>query len=137
MKKSSTQTFVGKTLFALCTLGAFSYAGATENNHFPSVASPDLPSAVCNLKDYNVKLNQILSNADLSPLDMVKIHELTYTLETAVAQLQDSLKTASTELEEVHLASERLDTDTIDASGAKYMAVFDQLLSPQTCQQAD
>jgi hypothetical protein len=41
---------------------------------------------------------------------MVKIHELTYTLENALGKLSEDLAKAAVDLEEVHLASEKLDT---------------------------
>ena len=56
---------------------------ASESSHFEPVASPDLASALCNLTTYNAELSAIKDKTELTTLDMVKVHELTYTLEQA------------------------------------------------------
>ena len=78
---------------------------ASESSHFEPVASPDLASALCNLTTYNAELSAIKDKTELTTLDMVKVHELTYTLEQAVAQLKSQIDKAALALEEVHIAS--------------------------------
>jgi hypothetical protein len=65
---------------------------------------------------------------------MVKVHELTYTLEQAVAQLKAQIDKAAVALEEVHIASESLDQKTIKAESSKYLVPIMQMTQPTTCQ---
>jgi hypothetical protein len=109
-------------------------AGAEgKNNHFPSLESHDVQTALCNIQTYNEKLTAITSQPELTALDMVKVHELTYTLENAVNFLKVSLEDVSVDLEEVHMASEKLDQDTIKLSGQKYLTTTSLLLSKKQC----
>lgn len=108
---------------------------AEENyQHFPALAAPDTHVALCNLRAFNEKLNAILSKEELTPEDMVKVHELTYTLENALMRLQKDLETAAADLEEVHLASERLDSDTIKNRGDAYLSATGLILEPKACE---
>jgi hypothetical protein len=71
---------------------------------------PTLKTALCNIVNYNKILTQLTQKEEMSVEDMVKIHELTYTLENALGKLSEDLAKAAVDLEEVHLASEKLDT---------------------------
>jgi hypothetical protein len=64
---------------------------------------------------------------------MVKVHELTYTLENAIIQMQKDLVTIAANLEEVHLASERLDQKAIGEFGSKYFRDTQILLAKNGC----
>lgn len=101
--------------------------------HFPSVPSPDLTTALCNLQSYNDKLTEILSKDKLDAVDMAKIHELTYTLEDAVAQIQEGLTVVAENLESVHKASERIDQQAIDTHGSQYIAQTKLLTEAAKC----
>lgn len=102
-------------------------------NHFPSLPSNDTQTAICNLNTYNLKLQEIISKKRISPEDMVKIHELTYTLENAVARLQTTLEVTAVELEKVHKASERMDSKVVKHSGDSYIQQLETLLNPASC----
>jgi hypothetical protein len=65
---------------------------------------------------------------------MVKVHELTYTLEQAVAQLKSEIDKAAVALEEVHIASESLDQKTIKAESSNYLVPIMKMTQPATCQ---
>jgi hypothetical protein len=65
---------------------------------------------------------------------MLKIHELTYTLENAINFIKVSLENVSQNLEDVHKASERLDQKTIHASGEKYLEATKRLLENKKCE---
>lgn len=109
-------------------------ANAADSNHFPSLSATDIQTAFCNIQNYNKQLTAITSKEKLTALDMVKIHELTYTLENAVIFLKATLETVSVDLEEVHIASEKLDQTVIKASGQKYLKATSLLLNnPTTC----
>lgn len=104
-----------------------------DYDHFPSLQAPDLRTALCNLRSYNKKLSEITSKTELSAVDMVKVHELTYTLENAIIQMQKDLVTIAANLEEVHLASERLDQKAIGEFGSKYFRDTQILLAKNGC----
>lgn len=107
---------------------------ADENyNHFPSMSSPDLKTALCNLSSYNQRLMAIKAKDELTAVDMVKIHELTYTLENAIQRMQQELTTIAADLEEVHLASERMDKQAIAQYGKRYMSQSQMFLDSLGC----
>ena len=124
-----------KKAFVLAFTCAFvGVAQADEKyNHFPSLEAPTSTVALCNLATFNEKLAAITNKDKLTTEDMVKVHELTYTLENAVIRLQAELQTIAADLEEVHLASERLDTTTIKQSGSAYLTATQLLLKPEEC----
>lgn len=120
--------------FSLALISQLPTAQADEKySHFPALVSEDMQTALCNIKTYNQTMTALTSQANLTAQDMVKIHELTYTLENAVAYLKGSLEQVAVDLEEVHKASERLDQKTIQASGRKYLTTTSALLKPSQC----
>ena len=101
--------------------------------HFPALESNDLQTAICNIQTYNQKLNAILSAPEITVQDMVKVHELTYTLENAVNFLKGSLEQTSIDLEKVHKASEVLDASIIKNAGKRYMNSTTMLGKSEQC----
>lgn len=127
MKKIITTAITSLT-FTVCNVQA------EENySHFPSLESPNTSVALCNLTKFNQKLQDIVNSEAITPEDMVKVHELTYTLENAVMRLQKDLETIAVDLEKVHKASERLDNDTIKNSGKEYLDATAYILNNHTC----
>ncbi|MBF7073597.1 hypothetical protein ISG33_09345 [Glaciecola sp. MH2013] len=123
-----------KILTTLLILGATSLVQADEKySHFPAIESTNIQAALCNIKSYNQKLLAITSKAELTPEDMVKVHELTYTLENAVNFIKASLEQVSVDLEDVHKASERLDQKVIKESGEKYLAPTNVITTKIEC----
>lgn len=106
---------------------------AEEYNHFPSLNAPDTKVALCNLAKFNEKLLAITNKSTLTSEDMVKVHELTYTLENAVIRLKRDLETIAFDLEKVHKASERLDQKVVKDSGEKYLKASGLLVKPEVC----
>lgn len=101
--------------------------------HFPAVASQDLPTALCNINTYNEKLSELINKPILSAQDMVKVHELTYTLENAINFLKASLEQTSVDLEKVHKASEVLNQSIVKDTGKQYVKSTKLLSYPPTC----
>ena len=126
MKKFSITT-------TLLTLFSVNVTADSDNDHFPSLEAPDVKTAQCNLQNYNNKLQDILAKESLSQLDMVKIHELTYTLENAVARLNSTLSDVAEQLENVHKASESMDSTVIQNSGEQYLTSLNKMLQPASC----
>lgn len=114
-------------------LGLSSATAGEKYDHFPSLEAPDTQTAICNLLAFNQKLSAITNKEQLTPEDMVKVHELTYTLENAVIGLQKNLETIAVDLEKAHIASEQLDAETVKDSGEKYLAATRLLLEPEAC----
>lgn len=104
-----------------------------DYSHFPSLKAPNAQVALCNMMKFNQKLNTIANKPKLSPEDMVKVHELTYTLENAVIRLQKELNTIAVDLEKVHKASETLDDKTVKNSGAAYLKATNLLTAATSC----
>lgn len=123
-----------KQLVALASFLLVSTVQADDDyKHFPSLDAPNTQVALCNLAAFNEKLAAIANKKELTPEDMVKVHELTYTLENAVMRLQKDLETIAVDLEKVHKASERLDDQTIKNDGAKYLKATGLILDPAAC----
>ncbi|CUS48080.1 MAG: Herpesvirus processing and transport protein [Idiomarinaceae bacterium HL-53] len=117
-----------KALGSLALASALSAAAvdtvqATEQEryeHFEGEASPTVEAALENLTTYNAKLQEIMEDG-LTSQEMAEIHQLTYTLENALATLNKELETTAATLEEVHLASERMEYDTVRIQGQRYV----------------
>ncbi len=126
--KRALVTVIGTLLILAST------AKADEKyNHFPSLDSPDTATALCNLAKFNEKLKVIETKKSMTAEDMVKVHELTYTLENAVIRLQKDLDTIAVDLEKVHKASEVLAEKTIKQSGEDYLSATNNILAKTTC----
>lgn len=90
-------------------------------DHFRGKDSATLAEAVANFSEYNKQLASLVAKSDLAPADMVKVHELTYTLENALEKLRQELEQLAGTLEEVHVASEKLDAAVIKSRGRVYL----------------
>lgn len=95
--------------------------------HFKPEPAENLQQAIMNLVEYNAKLQEIV-NGDLSAQDMAKVHELTYTLEVALARLSKELDVAANSLEEVHLGSEQMNKPRVKGFGKDYLNTLNHLL---------
>lgn len=124
-----------KPLLLLSILLTTMFSAQADDNygHFPALDSTDINTALCNIQSYNEKLAAITSKPELTTLDMLTVHELTYTLENAVNYLKESLTQISIDLEDVHKASERLDATVIKSSGEKYLAPTTELVTQNKC----
>lgn len=97
--------------------------------HFKGLEAPTLAVAVANLTSHNQRLKQRLAG-NITGEDVVAIHELTYTLENALETIAEALGNIAELLEEVHVASETFDVDTIQNSGASYLQAAEPLTQP-------
>lgn len=119
---------IGLAIFTLSPLAQADH----DMGHFPALKAENIQTALCNMQSYQKNLAEITAKEELTTLDMVKVHELTYTLENALQRLQKDLVKVAADLEEVHQASEKLEADKIQAFGKKYLAqgeLFTQELS--------
>jgi hypothetical protein len=106
----------------LLALSLPSIAQADERpDHFKGEASPTLDAAMTNLGEYNSQLAAILAKDTLGPEDTARIHELTYTLENALAKIKSEVEDLEETLEDVHVASERYEVEVVKTQGRKYL----------------
>ncbi len=108
---------------ALLTCAALTFpvsSLAEEVEHFEGKQSTTLEAAVANFSEYNKKLETILKG-ELTPEAMNDVHQLTYTLENALGKINEEFDGLAVTLEEIHLASERADTDGVASHGKSYL----------------
>lgn len=90
-------------------------------DHFEGEKAATLEEALSHLSSYNAQLEAILAKDELGPEDTAKVHELTYTLENALARIKDEVEDLEEVLEEVHVASERYQVDIVRSRGRAYL----------------
>ncbi len=116
-------------LAAVVTLGVAPLAWAEERpEHFEGKPAETLEQAVANFSEYNAKLAELLAQEKLSPADLHKVHQLTYTLENALARINDEFDGLADTLEAVHLASESADAETVKTQGRLYLDTAGQVI---------
>ncbi|MDX1573115.1 MAG: DUF6746 family protein [Methylophaga sp.] len=107
------------------SLMSISYADPVE--HFQGKDAESLAQAVSNFNKGNQRLEKMLKQDSLSTADIAAIHELTYTLENALAKINTDLDQLALTLEEVHLGSEDNDAARVKKEGDKYLTVTNEL----------
>jgi septal ring factor EnvC (AmiA/AmiB activator) len=126
-----------KTALFTSALGLFALSPLAQADHdmghFPALQADTIQTALCNMQSYQKNLAEITAKEELTTLDMVKVHELTYTLENALQRLQKDLVKVAADLEEVHQASEKLEADKIQSFGKKYLAQGELFTQGVTC----
>ncbi|MEA3639294.1 MAG: DUF6746 family protein [Lamprobacter sp.] len=95
--------------------------------HFSGKTADSAKEALQHLREGNEALEDYLDDDGIAAADLAHIHELTYTLENALAKLQASLSRMAATLEEIHLASEKGDADIVLESGREYLSMADEL----------
>lgn len=103
-------------------------AQTQRTDHYQPIPSNTLEQAINNLHSHNAHLQQLLDQPSLSTEDMVKVHELSYTLELALQRLSSVLDETADVLEEVHLGSETMDNNRVRDNGERYLEVMNTLL---------
>ncbi|MHA7833568.1 MAG: DUF6746 family protein [Algiphilus sp.] len=89
--------------------------------HFDAIEPKSLQEALTYFAIYSEALEELLEKESLTSADMTRIHEMSYTLENALGKMRDELASTAEALEEVHLASERVDEDTVRREGAVFL----------------
>lgn len=125
MKAAFTATL---TLAALALTAAPTVAD-DRPEHYKGEPSATLEEAFANLAEYNTRLRAILEQDEVQGDDFNEIHRLTYTLENALGRIEDELDEMEDDLEEIHLASEKGDSDRIAKHGPRYFDRADELLN--------
>lgn len=97
-------------------------ASGERYEHHKGLPADTLQQAVANFAEYNTRLEAILA-AKVDDNAMHDVHELTYTLENALEKINEELAALAATLEELHLASERMDGDAVREHGQAYLGV--------------
>lgn len=112
-------TIPATLLLALLAVG--NTTASDRVDHFKGLPADTLEEAVRNFSEYNERLAMIVAKEELAAADMATIHELTYTLENALARINQDLAELADSLEEVHLSSETDDREDTQAKGQAYL----------------
>lgn len=97
-------------------------------DHYAPQPSDTLEDAVANFSAYNALLAGVLDKPDLSGNDMEDIHQLTYTLEVALAKLIAESTDLAVQLEIVHQASEGDDAARLRQEAQAYLTIAEKIL---------
>ncbi|MCW8829110.1 MAG: hypothetical protein OQK94_08650 [Gammaproteobacteria bacterium] len=100
---------------------------AERPDHFKGKQSHTLEEALENLASYNKKLDEVLTKED-SLENIATIHQLTYTLESALEVIDTEAADIAAKLEELHLASERNDTTVVRQKATAYLDKSNELI---------
>lgn len=103
-----------------------SLADEDRPQHFDAIEPKSLQEALTYFAIYSEALEELLEKEALTNADMTRIHEMSYTLENALGKMRDELAATADALEEVHLASERVDEDTVRSQGAAFLKAAKQ-----------
>lgn len=124
-----------KKLAILATLVAAVSANtmAADVDHFKGKSSPDLKSALCNLKEFDAKLKIATTGKKLTPEQMAEVHQLTYTLEVAVQKVQAELAIVAEELEKAHKGSEVMANEKVKKGAHEYLTRTKLLTTSLEC----
>jgi DNA repair exonuclease SbcCD ATPase subunit len=111
-------------LAAAAAFGVASFAGpatAHEVDHYEAKPSETLEQAVENFTEYNQRLAEIMAKDELTGDDMERIHQLTYTLEVALAKINEEMAALPETLERLHLSSEAHNETEARGAGKTYL----------------
>jgi mannitol-1-phosphate/altronate dehydrogenase len=115
-------------LFAALVLAASPAFADQKVDHYAAEPSDDLAQALTNFRDYNARMAAILAKDTLNGDDLEDIHQLTYTIETALARIIAEARDLADALERVHEASEGGSAEYLRAQAAPYLTVAQQLV---------
>lgn len=97
------QTLAAATLTVLAAAPA---VASDEIDHYAAESSETIEQALANFVDYNAKVRTLLEQEELTEADMEEIHQHTYTIEAALAKMNEEFSALAVTLEDLHLASE-------------------------------
>ena len=121
LKAVLTLVMTASLLLGLGVTKAIAQGDDYRVDHYEAKESATLEEAVANFSTYNKKLAEVLARPELGSNDFEEIHELTYTLENALARIREDMGSLADTLEELHLASEDHTLEKTRASGEAYL----------------
>jgi hypothetical protein len=96
--------------------------------HFKGEQAATLDEALAHLATYNAQLRDILARDELGPEDTAKSHERTYPLGNALGRIESEVEAMAESLEDVHVASERFELETVRTQGRRYLDASSKLV---------
>ncbi|MBR37436.1 MAG: hypothetical protein CMF13_03630 [Idiomarina sp.] len=121
-----------KLVYTLAACSVLMTAGALAQQqsyqHFKPKPSENLAQALANIDEYNAKLKS-LTEGEMTAQDLAKVHEITYTLEVALARPSKELDVAANSLEQVHLGSEAMNQARVKGFAKDYLRTLDTITS--------
>jgi len=126
----SIKNTLGSLLLGAALLGSASavLASDTPIQHFKGLPAETLEQAVKNFSEANTRLEALLAKEQLVSEEIGEIHSLTYTLENALQKINADFRALEEVLEEVHVASERMEVETIRDKGRVYLDTARQVV---------
>lgn len=97
-------------------------------DHYAPQPSATLEDALANFTSHNAHLAAILDKPDLSADDMEDIHQLTYTLEDALAKMIAESTAIAVQLEIVHHWSESTNAARLKEHAQTYLEMAGKLV---------
>lgn len=113
--------YLALSLLFLIPLFASDAHASERPDHYLGEPSATLEEALRHYAETNQRIDDLLSKGDLDPTDLAAVHELTYTLENALARIDEEYERLAEQLEELHLASEGADVARARALGERYL----------------
>jgi len=123
----SVMTWQASIITLAIIIGAATGSHASEADHFEGKPSETVTEAVENLSTHTDEL-VALTKSELGPVEMARVHEVTYTLENALARINEEYDSVAEALEAVHQASERADADTVKVETEAYAEALSILM---------
>lgn len=116
------KNIAGFVCAATMTTLLLSPAAAEDSvSHYAPEQSETLAEAIENFNTYNQKVAEVLARPSLTENDMEEIHEYTYTIEVALARINETLEGLPVTLEQLHLASESYNAAAVRGVGEVYL----------------
>lgn len=97
-------------------------------DHYAPQPSDTLEEALANFSEYNAIMAGIMAKDSLTPNDMEDVHQLTYTLEVALAKLIADSTALADQLEYVHQASEGSNAERLREYGLTYLETAQKIV---------
>lgn len=128
MMKSMFAPAMMAGLFVMFSGTALASDDGDRIEHFEGKPARTVTEALENFREANHRLAEIVAMDDPDTRAVYEVHQLTYTLENALEKIRDELEDLADVLEEVHLASERNDGETVKLRGSVYIDSAQQIL---------
>mgnify|MGYP000235845573 CR=1 FL=1 len=109
------------TAFSSTTVFAGKSSETQDYDHFKGKEAGSYDAALTLFKQYNEKVEALINKDKLSYGDMHNIHEYTYTIENALAKINQEMNALAEQLETLHKASETAKSDSALAAGRTYI----------------
>jgi hypothetical protein len=97
-------------------------------DHYAPQPSETLEQALDNFLEYNAFMAEILAKDSLTPNDMEDVHQLTYTIEAALAKMIAESSALAVQLEIVHHWSEGTNGERLKEHGQTYLEMAQKLV---------